>query len=122
MKRDYIVEEFLCERMLVYFCNAFFVYDILSVSVKTVQRVEMFNINKKAKTIFYHLNIMGMNKELQYEKLLDTHELKGTVHQMYECVSEVSLYLGRMSGIVFTAQTAQIWPKNEKTWDPWYIL
>ena len=41
-------------------------------------------------------------------------QLKGTVHQMYECVSEVLLHLGRMSGIVFTAQTAQIWPKNEK--------
>ena len=41
--------------------------------------------------------------------------VKGTVHQMYECVSEVLLHLGRMFGIVFTAQTAQIWPKNEKT-------
>ena len=40
--------------------------------------------------------------------------LIGTVHQMYECVSEVLLHLGRMFGIVFTAQTAQIWPKNEK--------
>ena len=40
---------------------------------------------------------------------------KGTVHQMYECVSEVLLHLEMMSGIGFTAQTAQIWPKNEKT-------
>ena len=31
---------------------------------------------------------------------------------MYECVSEVLLHLGRMFGIVFTAQTAQIWPKK----------
>ena len=33
---------------------------------------------------------------------------------MYEWVSEVLLHLGRMSGIVFTAQTAKIWPKTKK--------
>ena len=40
--------------------------------------------------------------------------VKGTVHQMYECVSEVLLHLGRMSGIVFTARTAQIWPEKKR--------
>ena len=40
--------------------------------------------------------------------------LIGTVHQMYECVSEVLLHLGRMFGIVFMVQRGQIWPKNEK--------
>ena len=41
--------------------------------------------------------------------------LKGTVHQMYECCSEVLLHLGRMLGIVFMVQRGQIWPKNTKT-------
>ena len=41
--------------------------------------------------------------------------LIGTVHQMYECVSEVLLHLGRMFGIVFMVQRGQIWPKNVKT-------
>ena len=40
--------------------------------------------------------------------------VKGTVHQMYECVSDVLLHLEKMSGIVFTVQTAQIWQKNGK--------
>ena len=42
------------------------------------------------------------------------NRLKGTVHQIYECVSDVLLHLERMSGIVFSVQSAQIWPKNEK--------
>ena len=42
-------------------------------------------------------------------------KLKGTVHQMYECCSEVLLHLGRMLGIVFMVQRGQIWPKNTKT-------
>ena len=40
--------------------------------------------------------------------------LKGTVHQMYECVSDVLLHLDRMLGIVFMVQRRQIWPKNEE--------
>ena len=49
----------------------------------------------------------GLLREVQVE-------IKGIVHQMYDCVSDVLLYLEKMSGIVFTDQTAQIWPKNEK--------
>ena len=41
--------------------------------------------------------------------------MKGTVHQMYECVSDVLLHLDRMLGIVFMVQRGQIWPKNTKT-------
>ena len=40
--------------------------------------------------------------------------LKGTVHQMYECTSDVLLHLDRMLGIVFMVQIGQIWPKSEK--------
>ena len=41
--------------------------------------------------------------------------IKGTVHQMYECCSDVLLHLGRMFSIVFMVQRCQIWPKSEKT-------
>ena len=40
--------------------------------------------------------------------------IKGTVHQMYECISDVLLHLDRMLGIFFMVQRRQIWPKNEE--------
>ena len=61
-----------------------------------------------------HLRTQNSLKESQKIGHTDKYMLKGTVHQMYECVSEVLLHLERMSGIVFTAQRAQIWPKNKK--------
>ena len=59
---------------------------------------------------------LSSQKQLMFE--ITGHNLilvKGTVHQMYECCSEVLLHLGRMFGIVFMVQRGQIWPKNTKT-------